>query len=109
MAGQQWKACRGARALVLDFRVRRRRTLTNNVDSPRAHWFGDVLERLRPKVVAGQVYLAPDLPIGVVRNANTTRLRNAFKARCDVDAIAQDIIVVMMMSPTWMPIRNSIR
>ena len=64
------------------------------LNPPRAHWFGNVLEGLRPKVVAGDLDLAPDLPIGVIRHANAARLGNAFQPRGDIDAVTEDVVVI---------------
>ena len=61
---------------------------------PSSHWFGNVLEDLRPKILAGNFDLAPDLPIGVVRNADTTRFGDPFKAGSDIDAITKDVVFV---------------
>ena len=64
------------------------------LNPPRPHWLGNVLEGLRPKVVAGNLDLAPDLPIGVIRNADAARLCNAFKPCGDVDAVTENVVVI---------------
>src|ERR1700723_3327071 len=38
--------------------------------------------------------LAANLPVRIVRDANAPRFGNAFQARRDVDAIAEDVVVV---------------
>jgi hypothetical protein len=68
--------------------------LTDKLEPPRAHGLGDILEDLWTKVIAGNIDLAPDLPIGVVRHTDAARLGDTFKARRDIDAIAEDIAIV---------------
>src|SRR5581483_3396068 len=65
-----------------------------NLEPPRPHRLLDVLERLETEVIASDLGLAPDLAIGVVRNANTTRCCNAFKAGSNVDTVAEDVVVI---------------
>ena len=62
--------------------------------APRAHWLGNVLEVLRPKVVANNLDLAPDLPIGVIRHTNSARLGNAFQPCGNIDAVAENVVVI---------------
>ena len=47
-----------------------------------------------PKIVTGDLDLAPDLPIGVIRHANAARLGDAFKPRGDIDAVTEDVVVI---------------
>ena len=75
-------------------RLRLRSALTTKLNPPRPHRLGNVLEGLRPKVVAGNLDLAPDLPIGVIRHADAARLGDAFKPSGDVDAVTEDVVVI---------------
>ena len=74
--------------------------MTAKLNPPRAHWFGDVLEGLRPKVVARDLNLATNLPMSVIGNADPTRLGDPFETHCNIDTITKDIVVAMMISPT---------
>jgi len=71
-------------------RLRLRSALTAKLNPPSSHWLGNVLEGLRPKVITGDLDLASDLPIGIVRHANSAGLSNALQARDDVDAVVED-------------------
>ena len=51
-------------------------------------------EGLRPKIVPTDIDLAANLPIGIVGDADTARLGDALEPRGDVDAVAEDIVVV---------------
>jgi hypothetical protein len=83
--------------------------LTRQPNPPRLHGFDNVLEVLLPEVVAANLDLATYLPISVIGYAHAARLRDPLKPRRNVDAVAKDVVVIDMMSPTWMPMRNSIR
>ena len=71
-----------------------RRGLRAEPDAPGAHRLGDVLQRLLAQVVEGDLDLAADLPVRVVRHADAAGLGNAFQPRGDVDAVAEDVVVV---------------
>jgi hypothetical protein len=45
-------------------------------------------------VVVGDLGFAPDLAMGVVRDADAAGIGNPFQARGDVDAIAENIVVI---------------
>ena len=98
MAARRWRACRGARAPELGPQANPvaafAATLITKLNPPRAHGLGNVLEGLRPKVIAGDLDLAPDLPIGVIGDANAARLGNALQSGSDIDAVAEDVVVV---------------
>ena len=49
---------------------------------------------MRPKVIAGDLDLAPNLPIGVIGYANAARLGNTLQPGSNVDAVAKDIVVI---------------
>src|SRR5271155_2505051 len=55
---------------------------------------GDILQFLQSQIIEDNVDFAANLPVRIVGDANATGLCNAFKARCDVDAVAEDIIVI---------------
>ena len=68
--------------------------MANQPNPPRLHGLGDILELLWPHIIADNVHLAPDLPIGIVGHANSARFGNAFKASGNVDAISKDVVVI---------------
>lgn len=68
--------------------------MATKLNPPSSHWFGNVLEGLRPKVVAGDLDLAPDLPIGIVRQADAARLGNALKPSGNIYAVAENVVVI---------------
>ena len=49
--------------------------------------------RLRTHILKGDIYLAANLPVSVVGDANTTRLGETFETHSNIDAVAEDIIV----------------
>src|SRR6266478_4123159 len=59
----------------------------------RMHWFGDILQRLRTHILKGDFYLATNLPVSIVGNANTTRFCDPFETHRNVDPITKDIVV----------------
>ena len=71
-----------------------RSDLTTKLNPPRPHGLGNVLQRLRPEVIPADLDFAPDLPIGVIGDANAARLGNSLQPGGNVDAIAKDIVVV---------------
>jgi hypothetical protein len=48
---------------------------------------------LRTHILKGDIYLAANLPVSVVGDANTTRFCDPFETHCNIDAITKDIIV----------------
>src|SRR4029077_1625032 len=81
---------------ALDRRLYRRcrRTARIHPQPPRSHRFNNILQVLRTHILKGEIDLPADLTLCVVGDANATRLRNPFKARGDVDAVAKDIVVI---------------
>ena len=61
--------------------------------APDPHRFGDILQRLRTHILKGDIYLATNLPVNIVGNANTTRLCDPFETDCNIDPITKDIMV----------------
>ena len=45
-------------------------------------------------IVIGDLDLAPDLAVSVIRDADAAGVRDAFEASRDVDAVAEDVVVV---------------
>jgi hypothetical protein len=68
--------------------------LPGQLVSPHPHRLDNILEDLRPHVVEGDLDLSPDLSIGVIGQADAAGLGDAFEASCDIDAIAEDVVVV---------------
>ena len=58
------------------------------------HRLGDILERLQTHIVVGDVYLAANLPTSIVGDTDAAGVGYAFKARGDVDVIAEDVVVI---------------
>ena len=61
---------------------------------PGAHRLTDILQSLLADVVEGNIHLAANLPMGVVGDTHTTRLGDPLEARRDIDAVAENIVVV---------------
>ena len=61
---------------------------------PGAHRLTDILQGLLADVVEGNIHLAANLPMGVVGDADAARLGDSLQARRDVDAVAENIVVV---------------
>ena len=49
---------------------------------------------MRTHILEGDIDLAANLALCVIGNADAARLGNPFKPRCNVDTIAEDIIVI---------------
>ncbi len=62
--------------------------------SPGAHRLGNILQRLRTHIFQGDTDLAADLALGVIGDADAAGLCDSLKARGDVDAVAENIVVV---------------
>jgi hypothetical protein len=54
----------------------------------------DVLELLLACILEGDVEFVPDLPVGIIGDANAAKLGNALQSCRDVDAIAVDVPAV---------------
>ena len=72
-------------------RASRRAVEPDRVDPDRAR---DVLELLIAHVLERRVELAAHLPVGVVGDADAAGLGDAFEARGDVDAVAENVAVL---------------
>src|SRR5204863_2066552 len=44
--------------------------------------------------ITDNLYLAADLPVGVIGHADTARICDAFKAGSNVDTVAEDVVVI---------------
>src|SRR5258705_1809544 len=84
----------GLRSLGRRFCQHCRRRAWAAADAPSAHWFSDILQVLRTHILEGYIELAADLPVSVVGDADAARLSNSLQPRCDVDAVAKDIIFI---------------
>src|SRR5713226_7750563 len=62
-------------------------------NAPHPHRFGDILQRLRTQILKRNIYLATNLPMCIVRNADTARFCDPFEAHCNIDPITKDSIV----------------
>jgi hypothetical protein len=56
-----------------------------SADPPRPHRLSNVFQVLRPYILKGGIDLAPDLPMGIIGQANPARFCDAFKPCGDVD------------------------
>ena len=61
---------------------------------PCAHRLCNVLQGLLADVIEGDIDLAADLPVRIVGDADAAGLGDALEARGDIDAIAENIVVV---------------
>ena len=68
------------------------RFLPRHHDSIHFHRLFDVLQRLAAQVLHLHVQLVPDMSVGGLREADTSRFRERLNARCDVDAVAEYIL-----------------
>src|ERR1700694_439235 len=59
----------------------------------KGHRFGDILQRLRAQILKRNVYLAPNLPMCIVGNADSARFGDPFKSHRNIDPITIDVIV----------------
>ncbi len=57
------------------------------------HRFGDILQGLRTQILKRYIYLAPNLPTCVVRNADTARFCDPFETHCNIDPVTKDIVI----------------
>ena len=96
MAAPRWRACQAAGARELGLQANQIAPCSSALASnpPRPHRLSDVLEGLRSHIITGNLDLAPNLPIGVVRQADASRLGNALKPRGDIDAVAEDVVII---------------
>src|SRR6202165_3825942 len=62
-------------------------------NAPDPHRFGDILQRLRAQILKRNVYLAPNLPMCIVGNADSARFGDPFKSHANIDPITIDVIV----------------
>ena len=64
------------------------------LNPPRLHRLDNILEGLRSHIITDNVDLAPDLPKGIIRHADSARFGDALKAGSNVDAVAEDVVVI---------------
>jgi hypothetical protein len=72
----------------------RHRALRGRPNPPHLHRAGNVLQDLLPKVVAANVDLAAEFPMNALRQTDTAGLGEVLDPRGDIDAVAENIIVV---------------
>ena len=63
-------------------------------DTIDAHWSRNILQALLADIIECHFELVAYLSVGVVGDADATRIGNAFEARCDVHPIAKNIVVL---------------
>jgi hypothetical protein len=68
--------------------------LTSQSNPPGPHRLCNIFEGLRSHIVEGDIDLAADLPIGVIRYADPSRFGNALKAGSNIDPVAEDVVVI---------------
>jgi hypothetical protein len=73
--------------------IYRGRSLTSQPNPPGPHGLSNIFEGLLSHVVPGNLDLTPDLPIGIIGNADPARFGDALKAGSNIDPIAEDIVV----------------
>src|SRR5258708_18416711 len=61
-------------------------------NAPDPHRFGNILQRLRTRVLKGDIPLAANLPVSIVRNADAARLCDPFESHCNIDPITSIIV-----------------
>jgi hypothetical protein len=68
--------------------------MTTYPRAPSAHWFCNVLQRLRTHIVEDDIDLPADLALRVVRDADAAGLCDPLQTRSDVDAVTEDIVII---------------
>src|SRR5260221_4622429 len=63
------------------------------LNTPDVHGFGDIPERLCAHTFEGEVDLAPNLPVNIVGNTDTTRFCDPFETHRNVDPVTKDIVL----------------
>src|SRR5216684_1107551 len=61
-------------------------------NAPHPHRFGDILQRLRTQILKRNIYLATNLPMCIVRNADTARFCDPFETHRNIDPVTKDIV-----------------
>ena len=62
-------------------------------NTPDTHGFGDIPKRLCAHILEGEVDLAPNLPVNVVGNTDTTRFCDPFETHRNIDSVTKDVVV----------------
>jgi hypothetical protein len=80
----------------LDRRLNRRCRRSARVypQPPRAHRLGNILQALRAYIFKGEIYLAANLALRIVRDADAAGLCDPFKPCRNINAVAKDVIVI---------------
>src|ERR1700721_361783 len=75
-------------------RMVRSRSFGAEFHTPSTYRFSYIFEGLPAHIFEGRVNLSPDLPVGVVRQTYAARIGNILQPCGDVDAVAEDVVVV---------------
>jgi hypothetical protein len=75
-------------------RESRRHADTVEVDSKYLDWTHNVLNLLRTEVLKGKAKFVEHLITDNPTDADSARVRQRLEARCDIDAVAEDVVVV---------------
>jgi hypothetical protein len=68
--------------------------LTSQPYPPRSHRLSYISKGPLSHIIAGDLDLASHLPIGIIGHADPARFGDAFKAGGNIDAVAEDIIII---------------
>ena len=68
--------------------------MTSQPYPPRSHRLSYISKRPLSHIVTGDLDLASNLPIGIIGHAHPARFGDAFKAGSNIDAVAEDIIII---------------
>ena len=68
--------------------------LPTKLHPPCLHGLSNVLENLWPKIIPTDLDFTPNLPISVIRYANSTGLGNTLQPGGDVDTVSENVVVV---------------
>jgi hypothetical protein len=68
--------------------------LTSQPYPPRSHRLSYISKGLLSHIITGDLDLASNLPIGIIGHADPARFGDAFKAGSNIDAVAEDIIII---------------
>ena len=64
-----------------------------NAHAPDPYRFGDILQGLRTRVLKNDIYLATNLPVSIVGNADAARFCDLFKTHRNIDPVTKDIVL----------------
>ena len=70
-----------------------RRRDWDNAHAPDPYRFGDILQKLRTRVLKNDIYLATNLSVSIVGNANAARFCDLFETHRNIDPVTKDIVL----------------